>query len=360
MTKVEVINGLELGRSESEAWEDLRKTGSALSSPYFSCEWTRHVSALRNDIRIAVILDERGKINGFLPVQQPKGRIAIPVGGALSDYHGLISRPDYKIDLAQIVRQMKIDRLDFSNIPEEQVSFSAFAQIDHDSHIIDLSLGWPGYLQQRRTRGSYENKRARKRARKLAKDIGPIRLEAWSRKQDIFDKLLNWKRNQYRRTHVPDVFASPWASALVQRVFECRGKGGFGGALFALFAGDELVAANFCLADGEVLHSWFIAHNPEFSRYSPGQVLFEQMIENLAGGSIKQLDLGAGDYRFKTALASFSRPLIAGFVAGCPVASAIRGTEYRLRQMVEALPLGRASLLPGKVMRRIDVYRGLA
>ena len=37
----------------------------------------------------------------------------------------------------------------------------------------------------------------------------------------------------------------------------------------------------------------------------------------------------------------------------------MRQAAYGVRQMAEALPLGRVSELPGKAMRRIDLLRGL-
>jgi len=40
-------------------------------------------------------------------------------------------------------------------------------------------------------------------------------------------------------------------------------------------------------------------------------------------------------------------------------ASLVREAQYRVRHAAEALPLGRASALPGKAMRRMDLWRGL-
>ena len=49
-----------------------------------------------------------------------------------------------------------------------------------------------------------------------------------------------------------------------------------------------------------------------------------------------------------------------GFV-GLPSAAALaRRAAYGVRRAAEALPLGRVSELPGKAMRRMDVWRGLS
>ncbi|PHR54478.1 MAG: hypothetical protein COA47_15460 [Robiginitomaculum sp.] len=360
MGKTELINARHLGQGEKQLWTDLRSASSDLSSPYFSPEWTAHVAKVRKDIQVAVLHDDNQKITGFLPLQRPKGRVALPVGGALNDYHGIIAAPGLDIDLRLAMRDCKVGRFDFSHVPASQQIFERHAHINHGSHVIDLSNGLETYRQSRLDNGSSETKRARKRKRKLDRDIGPVRIETYSQDTEAFAQLMCWKRAQYKNTCIPDVFAHRWTRDLVQNLFEAGGPGKFGGALFLLYAGDQMVAANFCLADGDILHAWFVAHDRKFARYSPGQILFESMIDTFADSHIREIDLGAGDYRFKTSLASFRRPMNAGFVAGCPVSAMVRAAEYKTRNWIEGLQLGRASLLPGKAMRRFDTYRGLA
>ena len=74
---------------------------------------------------------------------------------------------------------------------------------------------------------------------------------------------------------------------------------------------------------------------------------------------VRELDLGPGDYRFKLQLANSARPVRHGFVGRVSAAAAFRDAQYRLRTAAEALPLGRVSQLPGKAMRRVDLWRGL-
>ncbi|MBL1431587.1 MAG: GNAT family N-acetyltransferase [Robiginitomaculum sp.] len=360
MSKVELIKVDELGVSERALWRSLRQGQESLSSPYFSDAWVTQIARVRNDVKVAVLLQDNGRIAGFLPYQQLQTGIALPVGGALSDYHGMIANSDYRVDFQQVMQQINVKRFDFSYIPKAQACFSSYAWVEQRSHIIDISSGLDVYLQQRKQRGSSANYRAKKRARKLVKDFGELRLEAHSKDQKVFDQLLRWKRNQYKKTRNPDVFASKWTRDLVQNLFEKGKSGEFGGALFALYAGDKLIAANYCLGEGDVLHSWFIAYNPEFAKYSPGLVLFEKMIEHLAETHIREIDLGTGNYRFKTSLANKGRMVNAGFVGNSAIVALIPSYKYQLRKWAELMPLGSLSELPGKAMRRIDLRRGLA
>ena len=51
--------------------------------------------------------------------------------------------------------------------------------------------------------------------------------------------------------------------------------------------------------------------------------------------------------------------MVFGFLGAPSVPTLVRHAAYGVRQMVEALPLGRVSEIPGKAMRRIDLLRGL-
>jgi hypothetical protein len=37
----------------------------------------------------------------------------------------------------------------------------------------------------------------------------------------------------------------------------------------------------------------------------------------------------------------------------------VRAAQYQIRRAAEALPLGQLSAMPGKAMRRMDLWRGL-
>jgi hypothetical protein len=52
------------------------------------------------------------------------------------------------------------------------------------------------------------------------------------------------------------------------------------------------------------IHGWLIAHNPDFERYSPGLMLFQDILKSMDGTPYMRLDLGTGDYRFKRELSN--------------------------------------------------------
>jgi CelD/BcsL family acetyltransferase involved in cellulose biosynthesis len=145
---------------------------------------------------------------------------------------------------------------------------------------------------------------------------------------------------------------------LVEDLFALKSPG-YGGALFTLHFGDRLAAAQFHLMGERVIHAWMIAHEPAFERYSPGLLLFQDILRWMDDMPYERLDLGYGDYRFKRELSNTQARLAHGFVGLPSAATLMREAAYALRQTAEQLRLGAVSELPGKAMRRMDLIRGL-
>ena len=119
------------------------------------------------------------------------------------------------------------------------------------------------------------------------------------------------------------------------------------------------MATHYALSDGRALHAWFIAHDEEAARYSPGMLLIADILQWAAAQGIHEFDLGTGGYRFKHSLANLQRETAFGYVGRPSPATAVRAMAYGVRGVVEGLPLGRVSAWPGKAMRRLDIVRGL-
>ena len=99
-----------LGEADWRLWCELQRTEPLLESPYFRPEFVRAVATVRTDVEIAV-LKRDGTTVGFFPFQRGTLHIGRPVGGKLSDYHGVIARPDLEFDAGWLVRQASRSRL---------------------------------------------------------------------------------------------------------------------------------------------------------------------------------------------------------------------------------------------------------
>lgn len=355
--KIDVIRPCELSRQQVDAWSQFQRRDPLLHNPFLSPQWAQAVERAQMrrvadpGVRVAVF----GENEGFLAVRRG-AFIAIPAGAPMVDYQGVVGRPGLSFDPKTLVRALGVSRLDFDHMLPDPV-FSSHIRGEAASMIVDVADGYAAFEQENRARSTVLKDIDRKR-RKANREVGDTQFKAFSRSLAAFEKLLEWKREQYRATGQTDIFATPWCMALAETLFEGRDPA-FGGALFTLHIGEELAAVHFHLHGGPVIHGWLIAHNPALAIYSPGMLLFQDILKWMDGGPYSRLDLGTGDYRFKRELSNREVPASYGFVGTPSPATLLRSVAYGLRGVAERLPLGRASALPGKAMRRLDLLRAL-
>src|SRR2546430_5755932 len=102
--KVEVICGRELSEQLSQTWSQIQQADASLGSPYFCPQFTRSVAAVRNDVFVGV-MEEAGRAIGFFPFQKGRLKMGRPVGGALSDFHGVIADANAEWDAGDLIRK---------------------------------------------------------------------------------------------------------------------------------------------------------------------------------------------------------------------------------------------------------------
>lgn len=357
---IDLVPAQGLDAADVAAWSRLQGDG-VLASPFLSPYWVQ--AAARSggpDARGAkvAILREGGEAKAFLPARV--GRLtAMPVGAPLCDYQGLVAAPDLEIDGSRLVSALGVQRLDFSTLMLEAPALSRSVRGEAVSHVIDLRQGYDAYAAERLAAGADILKDCAKKRRKLEREEGEVAFTAESASAADYAQLMAWKSAQYAETGQTDVLAFDWTARLLRDLFERRDPA-LRGVLFTLHVGGRLAAAHYALCSPRIVHAWFIAHSDDFKRASPGVLLIAEIVRWAAGRGMAEVDLGPGDYRFKLSLANRQRPVGHGFIGRrlSPV-TAMRAAEYRLRRTAEALPLGRFSALPGKAMRRLDLWRGL-
>lgn len=357
---IDVVRPQDLSPASLERWAELQAGDITLDSPFLSPRWAREVEGVQGKsargVRVAVLKDG-GREVGFFPARVGT-YTAMPVGAPMCDYQGLVAEPGVLLDPMRLVQALSVHRLDFTHMIEGQAPFAGHARGRTLSHVVDVSGGYQAYEAERRAAGKSVLKDSDKKRRKVEREVGPARFQAFSQSCADLDQLLDWKSAQYRATGQTDIFETNWTSALLRRLFE-TGDANFGAALFTLHFGDRLAAAHLHLHGAKTVHGWIIAHDAEFERYSPGILLFQDILRWMDGTPYCRLDLGPGDYRFKRELANEGLWVTHGFV-GLPSPAALASrAAYGVRRAAEALPLGKVSELPGKAMRRMDVLRGL-
>lgn len=293
-------------------WRRLQVSNPDLASPYFCPEFTACVASARDDVEVAVCR-EGAETVGVFPYQREQARVGMPVGHPLSDYHGLICAPRFRVDPRAILKACSLRTWRYNHLPEAQTVFRRYHSSTALSPVMDLAQGFDRYVEAVK-RQSSELSNALRKGRNLVRDHGPLSFAYHVGERPLLDTLIRWKSDQYRRTGVEDRFALPWFRQVVENVFHCQTER-FSGVLSVLRAGADPVALHFGMRARNVWHYWFPAYDPQYAAYSPGILLLLKMAEAAPGLGIDRIDLGKGDaVRYKEALKSYDVPLAIGCV----------------------------------------------
>jgi CelD/BcsL family acetyltransferase involved in cellulose biosynthesis len=335
--KTIVLRASEVPTSYWESWSELQQADARFDSPYFRPEFTQAVAAARQDVEVAVLW-QGGERVGFFPFQRHPGNVGVPVGEAMSDFHGVIARDDVAWEAEDLIRACQLETWKFDHLPAWQEAFQPYHLRSMISPYIDLSPElWAGDSgSNRRIPHGFSD--VAKKWRKFCREVGPLRYEPDITGRDVFEALLEWKREQYCRTKAIDALAAPWKVALLERILLEQGEAFFGN-LSALYTGDRLVAIHLGMQSFGVLHSWFPAYDVALGKYSPGLLLFHEMCKTASARGARRLDLGKGTQRFKVSLMSGAVQVAEGAIDFRFLARTARHVWYSTCQWLRSSPL---------------------
>ena len=342
MTTVQLKCPEELTAAQWSLWLHLQEQTGVYESPYFRPEFTQAVAAVRDDVEVAVLVQDRQTV-GFFPFQRGKLGLGRPVGGKLSDYHGPLVREGVTFDPQELIADCHLASFDFDHFRAATTSFDSAITIRDKSPQMELTEGFEAFIRGRREAGSETVHRQGQKTRKLAREVGPLEFAFDATDEEAFDLLREWKSSQLKRTGLTDFFSFPWTKELVAKLREHRGQQ-FSAPFSVLRAGDKVAAVCLSLRSRGVLHSWFTAYNPDLHNYSPGLTLFLRLAEEAAALGIRKIDLGRGEERYKWSLASTSVEVCEGSVSSRSLATLVRAGWRQTREWVAKSQWGRASL----------------
>jgi CelD/BcsL family acetyltransferase involved in cellulose biosynthesis len=295
----------ELGEHELRLWRGLLAADDRFRSPFLTPRFAQVMGAHQPGSRVAV-LDDAGRSVGLLPYSRSSERVALPLGEPMNDAQALLAPRDLDYDPRRLVRELGVRDWRFNHLLPDQPRLAGFAQSWHPSPTIDLTDGLDAYRADVGKRSSSVLKRTASRRRQIDREIGPVTVESRSTDAALLDTLIRWKSWQYQRTNVRDLFTASWPRAVLHELHETADQE-CEGVLSVLRAGDHVVALDFNLRRTDVLHSWFGAYNPEFSKYSPGLVLLLENANTAPEHGIRVIDLGRGyqDYKRRISNATY-------------------------------------------------------
>lgn len=332
-----------------EAWRRIQSKYAELQRPFFSPEYYQLLGEVRSDVYVAVI-EYGGDVVGLFPFQRHAGGRGHPVGLRLSDFQGLIGSPDLRLDAFRLLRACGLSTYRFNHLLAGQAAFRQFHSATSPSWFADLSQGFDAYQKERRAAGANWVSQLPRKARKLEREVGPLRFQYDCRDPEVFRQLLAWKSLQRERTQTEDVLQFDWVRHFLNRALEASAPT-FAGRLSALYAGSQLVAAHFGIVCRRSLHLWFPAYDVAFEQYSPGLIMFVEMFRATAEAGLQRVDFGKGRDRYKLSMASGSVDVAEGCIDARMIGRLWTGTWYAGRNWVRNSPFHDAIQGPKRRLR---------
>lgn len=336
-----------------EAWSRLQNSDRTFDSPFFCREFIAAVASVRDDVCVGV-MEQSGTIVGLFPFQRDAWGDATPVGGDISQFHGVIVAPGTNWNVDELLQSCNLGSWIFSHLPTTQTPFQQHYQCLGESPCIDLANGFDAYCAEKKRSGKAIEQAFRK-ARKLEREVGPLRFELHDPSDETFRHLLAWKSEQHQRTNVVDAFECDWLVALLDRIRSTKSDS-FAGLMSALFAGDHLVAVHLGMRYKSVAHSWYPAYDTAFGKHSPGLTLLLKMSEALADVGVQRIDFAARPQIYKTRFMNGAIPVAKGVADRSRLKACVRRNAGVLRERVRETPLAIPLRVPVRMLRRVGKW----
>jgi CelD/BcsL family acetyltransferase involved in cellulose biosynthesis len=274
---------------------------------------------------------------GFLPFQFSSRfsawtKTAEPIGGEMTDYVGLIAKPEIRISPVRLLRLAAVNYFGFSHLDESQLGYGLTGEQPRTGLRIRLAQDAERPLEALLAERHKYRKDTERRARQLTAELGPIDfvLDVQQGRREALDNLIAQKRAQYQRTKVSDALATPWKSALLHKLSthqfsSCRSL------LSTMSAGGQWIAMHFGIVGNGILQYWLPVYNPAYSKYAPGRLLIHHVIEASRAAAIHTIDRGEGDTSSKRELANEEHRFFRGVWHNKSVASRVTQGFYSIK-----------------------------
>lgn len=352
--KITVVNARDMTESAWNRWRYLQAGNPELDSPYFSADYVRIAASVRKDVFVA-LLGPAGEPDGFFAYQLGKLRSGHPVGSRLSDFQGVIAAPGFGVDVPALMRACGLVSWEFNGLLASQASFAPFHAETVGSHYLDTAEGAPGYEAARRKAGSDQPRRLRSWRKKALEKFKKVEFVPHVSDSRVLDTLLEWKSKQYRDSGTVDNWSFAWMRDFVHRIHARQGED-FSGMLSTLTFDGELAAVHMGMRSRTAWHWWFPRHSEAFSDMRPGMLLLHYMIEHSPRFGVRRIDLGYGDEEYKMRLRSGEIPVARGRIEMPSLSGSLRRWREGLESWVRKSPLMPMVRIPGRVLKRFELW----
>ena len=204
---------------------------------------------------------------------------------------------------------------------------------------------WAAFEAEWKTRAVSKSNDSPRQRRRLEKDLGPLHFQLDDPRPEVFDRGLEWKSSQYKATGLTDMFADPRHVALFRRL---RERGVL--LVSSLSAGDTLLAVHLGSSNDGRLGWWIPTYDPQWSKFSPGRLLLEDVLQASHTRGDLEFDFLIGNEAYKFQYSTHNRVIGA---VGTPPLRELFMTKARaqVKELLEKNP--KAMDLARRVQKRL-------
>lgn len=280
------------------------------------CElWWEHFGAPGGaELCVATLGDDAA----ILPLYRAAGLVSFLGGQDVTDYVGVVGPPELHALAGEALIEHLAGDPDWAElravaVPAESgfTVAAGLAAIRHEfdvafrnveSAMLELPRTFDAYLEHV---GKKERHEIRRKERRLAREVGPLELEADGPLPDAMERFAAMHR---RAAGEKGSFMTGEMEAFFLAVAgRFRELGTL--RLDTLFAAGAPVASTLGFADPNGYYLYNSAFDPEYRAFSPGNVLLAMLVQREVEAGRPIFDFMRGDERYKFRLGATSRPL---------------------------------------------------
>lgn len=191
---------------------------------------------------------------------------------------------------------------------------------------------WDAFEAEWKTRAIAKSNDSPRQRRRLAKDLGELQFVLNDARPHVFERCLSWKSAQYKATGLQDMFADARNVALFHGL---RERGVL--VVSSLSAGDTLLAVHLGSSHQGRLGWWVPAYDAQWSKFSPGRLLLEDLLKASHERGDIEFDFLIGDEAYKFQYATHNR--VIGPVGTPPMVDMLKAkAEKSVKALLEKNP----------------------
>jgi len=178
------------------------------------------------------------------------------------------------------------------------------------------------------------------------------------RSEEMRRQLIYFQCMQLAQTHRHNILGPAWVDAMLESLKALKSQD-LKTTLSTLRNGDQLIAGELNISSHDQLAGWITAFNPDYKKYSPGNLLAYKIIESMPLHGLKIYDAGVGNGHYKKYFSNRQTSLINGVFFAEQARPELTSMLYKgWINMEGKMPPGLANPM-GRMRRRADTINSV-